>query len=623
MKKIIFSTILLLALTLATATDFLNYIDENINEENYPNASAVNIFTEVTLEINKDLSYSSHVKYIKKIMNYKGKKRYSDIKLTYNKDFETIELGDCYTLTADGRRVDIPEEAFHDSEYFMTVLSPDYIRIWEKAINYSEIIPGNYIVLEYTKNNNDKRFVSGIEYMKDENPYLEKTFIVKYPESLNIFADVLEKCSELSMKEKRENGFIYKIFTVKNTQAVQPEYNAPNKIYTNCPIVYSNENDWTKAGNKIFAEFKSGMEVSEAVSEKALELTKNLKTDEEKIRALYKFTAEEFTTKYSDFMSMSFKPLPVDETFDRRYGSDRDLVALFIAMAQAVGIKDCYPALVLEPAARFEDFQEEYVLPAQINSIAAFWNNNIISPGSSSKPFGYGFDCNLLIGKKKPELIKYSYDKNFTRKKVACNFVGGNEYNLDYEIEFSGNGDFRTRTDFRNETAEKTKIKFDNKQTDKSSVLSAEPKFENLNDLNKNVILTYSQKNIGFINEQKNYAYLSLPLEKIHLNVGAEKRSLPFYISSPISVEEEFVIENIPEKQKIIQPEKDLNEQFKIGDKKLKCSIKISRKGDNLVFRRKVFIPSGIVPVDKYAEFRRIINSLNNPANKVIFMKKS
>jgi hypothetical protein len=608
-----------------SATDFKQYIDKNIDSDKYENASAVNIFTEVVMEVEEDLSYTYHCKYIKKILTYKGKKRYSDVKLGYNKNTEVIELGDCYTLTADGKRVEIPEEAFHDSEYFLTLFSPDYINQWEKVINYPEIVPGNYIVLEYTRKNTDKRFVSGIEYLMEENPYIEKRFTIKYPESVKMRVKALRELENLSIEKTKKNGIVTETFTINNAKLIPQEFNSPAYIYTSCPIVYSNEDNWKEVGDKIFAEFKSGITKSKIVSDKAAEITKHCKNDEEKIRAIYKFLSEDFISKYSIFKEIDFKPLSVEDTYNKRYGSDRDLVALFIAMANAVDIDDCYPALVLRTSTRFDNFQKEYVLPSHIEAVKVYWDGKLLNLGEVSNAFGYSGinNCNLLIGKKKTKFSAYTYDDNLKLTKVNCRTTEDDEYILDYKTEFSGLFDKEYRANFRNETKEKTKIWFDNKQTDKSSILLSGPEFKNLNDLNQNLSLEYSKKTLGFVNNQSKYTYLSLPLEKIDLRVSAIDRSLPFYIYQPISIEEEFVIEDIPEDLDFMIKNSGLDTSLKIGKEKVKCRIEIERDDDNIIYHRKIYIPEGIVPLDKYKEFREIVNNLNNPTNKVIFMEKS
>jgi hypothetical protein len=85
---------------------FADRIDDIIKDvpgiEEYPDASALNVLTEIKMTVEEDFSFQRHIFYVKKMLNYKGKKRYSDVKISYNADFEEIELGHCFTIDTEG-----------------------------------------------------------------------------------------------------------------------------------------------------------------------------------------------------------------------------------------------------------------------------------------------------------------------------------------------------------------------------------------------------------------------------------------------------------------------------------------------------------------------------------------
>ena len=605
--------------------NYKDYIDNEIGIEDYPNASAVNIYTEVNLSVNEDYSYDYKVFYIKKILTYKGKKRYSDVTFEYNADFENIEFGDCFTINSKGERVEIPEEAFHNSEHYMTLFSPDYIHKWEKIINFPEIEQGSYIVVNYTRSNHRKDFVSGIEHLMEENPYIEKRFIVTYPENIKMYVKALKKLDNLKIKKSTENGIVREEFIINNAELILSENNSPSYVYTGCPVFYDREKNWKVLGSKIFDKFNSGIEVTDLISNKAKEITADSNSEQEKVFAIYDYLARNFTIKNSFFHDMDFKPVSLEETFEKKYGSQRDMVALSLGMMKAVGINKCYPAIRLDRSHQFENIHKKNVLFDFVADIYVFWNNILISPAKDSYPFGYAGinNCNLIIGKKKPIFKEYSYDSSASiLKKVICKSTGNNEYRNDYSLVFSGSKDSQYRSQFRNQTVEKTKIWFGNKQNDKSSILTSGPEFSNLEELNKKVELKYSSNVKGFLTKQDDYLYFSLPLESIPLAVGAKSRVLPYQIYSDFSIEEEFVIEDIPENTTIIKPKSGYNNKFKFGKQMIEYEIEIERRNTNLVFRRTVKIPEGIVSVEKYTEFRNFVNNLNNPINRVIFLMK-
>jgi hypothetical protein len=152
--------------------NYQQYIKDVPGLDRYPNAAAINVLTEVTVDIQDDTTYTYDVFYIKKILTYKGKIRYSDVDLLYNADHETVELGECFTVDPDGKKVVVPSEAFHDQEHYLTLSSPEYVNIRQKTVNFPGVEPGYFVVVHYSRTNKRREFVDGVEHMMEANPYL-------------------------------------------------------------------------------------------------------------------------------------------------------------------------------------------------------------------------------------------------------------------------------------------------------------------------------------------------------------------------------------------------------------------------------------------------------------------
>ena len=133
--------ILLILLILCILPVFADQIDDIIKDTavnvSLENASALNLYTTVDWKIEEDFSYSKHVFYIKKILTYKGKKRYSDIKLQYYPDYESIELLQHFVISPDGNRLQIPDNQITDMNDRLTLFSPEYVNRNEKNNKFS------------------------------------------------------------------------------------------------------------------------------------------------------------------------------------------------------------------------------------------------------------------------------------------------------------------------------------------------------------------------------------------------------------------------------------------------------------------------------------------------------
>ena len=126
MRKFILTSALMI-FTFLSAYDVEKMIASLDQKALYPNATAVNIFTEVTYDINEDYTSEHKVFYLKKILDYSGKIRYSDVEIEYNPDYETVELISYFSVSPENVRIPVPENQVYDLNTDDAVWSPEYV----------------------------------------------------------------------------------------------------------------------------------------------------------------------------------------------------------------------------------------------------------------------------------------------------------------------------------------------------------------------------------------------------------------------------------------------------------------------------------------------------------------
>ena len=634
-RAIIICLFFLIAIQLFAIPNYKDYTKNVPGLDKYPNATAINVLTDIQLNINPDTTYTYEVFYIKKILTYKGKKRYSDVKFIYNADYESIELGDCFTVNQEGEKIPLPPEAIHDSEHYLTLISPDYINFREKIINFPGIEPGYFIIVNYTLKNHRKEFISGVEHLMEENPFLEKHFTINSPKQIKIYYDYKRDLDNLKFTKEKNGDIISYKWVIKNSELIPDEQNAPSYMITGCPIVYSTAKNWKQMSNFLFDRFKKGIYRNREIEDKAREITRNKQSDRDKIFAIYDYIANNFLDKESDITEQDFNPQPLEKIFQQKYGSTRDLTALFIAMANMSDINDCYPAIVLNKADRFSPFQRNNAVRNFIENLVVFWDGILIYPGKDDMRFGYAGveSCNLIIGKKKPQFQQYNYNQDivdypksisFIDKTIGCKLDNnGEDASIDYFIAYFGPQDYKYRTRFRNETEQKRKIWFSQRLKDKSSIITDGPYFENIEDLGKALIIHYKCDISNFFINQGDFIYFKLPGETIPIKSGAKERKTPFQIYKNFSIKEKFIIENITKDFTLIKPAKDVYKNLKLENCQIeyKLEFKESTNG-NLTLIRQINIPECLISIDNYKKFTDFISELKQPHNLMVFLKK-
>jgi hypothetical protein len=121
---------------------------------------------------------------------------------------------------------------------------------------------------------------------------------------------------------------------------------------------------WEEVGRWYGGLQKEPLEATAAIQAKALELTKGLKTEDAKIRAIYNFVALKFHYIGLDFGIGRYQPHAADDVLENGYGDCKDKHTLLASLLKASGLEAC-PALIhanrkLDP---------EVPSPAQFNHV--------------------------------------------------------------------------------------------------------------------------------------------------------------------------------------------------------------------------------------------------------------
>ncbi len=102
---------------------------------------------------------------------------------------------------------------------------------------------------------------------------------------------------------------------------------------------------WEEVGHWYGELARSQLIVTSAIQTKAVELTKGLNGDQDKIRALYDFVSTHYHYVSLSFGIGRFQPHPAEDVLENEYGDCKDKHTLLAALLKAVGY-DAWPALI-------------------------------------------------------------------------------------------------------------------------------------------------------------------------------------------------------------------------------------------------------------------------------------
>ena len=612
MKKIIF-VITLLGTMSVFAQDYTKYIKNVPGKDRYPNASALVVYEHVSYFFNQDTSYTKHFFKIVKVLNYKGKEKYSDFKIVYNANEDSLIWGDCFTVK-NGKKIEPPKEAFHDAETYATMAYPVYFNRRQGVVNLPSVEPGDFVVLEYTLKSKPKTVFSTQELFKYQDPILHKKLEIRKPTTL--YLNFLTTDKKIDFYQSGVNF----VWEVENMSALKSEKNLPWFPYYKPAVFITAAKSWKEVANKFFNMLSNISYDNNAEIKKIAKLYKFSKMpDEAKLKQIYNYVHKNFMFQYFD-NSNGFMPQSAETVMKNKYGSAKELTALFLAIVKEAGIFGVEPVFVSSaPIDKIKNF----VLPNVFSHPAAFYHGTVLD--FSEKYVEYG-DPNVNMGFLlfKNGFIKPIKTDSFPALNTDVNIsvLKDNMANVDFRYTYKNN-EASDILWLKSETKQKKEIYF-NKYfiEDNRLVFTKSPEFTGLNSFVGNVDVNFSAKIDNFLTKQKNYMYFSLPNSKsIDLVTPGNDRESPYFFNNEINVKEVYKISGLPNSLIIIKPTQEVSYSFEVDGKKLYYDLKILFQGDNMTVTRRIYIPSCIVPQDRYKAFSDFVGKITNPANSMIFLK--
>jgi tetratricopeptide (TPR) repeat protein len=280
-----------------------------------------------------------------KMLAEAGVKAFAVLSFTYTSANEVVDVDYVRVRKPDGTVVKTPDYNVQDMPADVTRTAPLYSDVHEKHIAVKGLGVGD--VLEYMV-----RF----RVVKPEIPghfWYEHSFsknAIVQAETLEISVPGNEYVKVVSPEfkpETKDEGSrrIYR-WTYSNLEVKEKDPNEiPKRIPPNPSVQVTTFAAWEDIGRWYASLQKDALEVTPAIQAKAAELIKGLKTDDEKIRAVYSFVSLRFHYIGLDFGIGRYRPHAADDVLGNGYGDCKDKHTLLAVLLKAAGY-DAWPALI-------------------------------------------------------------------------------------------------------------------------------------------------------------------------------------------------------------------------------------------------------------------------------------
>ena len=371
LKQVLLLTIMLWAFALAgneTLFKEIKQTDLTVTREKYPDSDTVLLYNKEKIRYDEKGLSNSTDEYYQKVLTEKGKKLLRSFTFHFNSTYETLTIEKAEIIRnekiikinpAENSKISIEPGQMGSNIYdpankILTLAIPDLqvgdiVGLRVRSVVKKARIPGfwgNYIPLQ------------------SNAPILKYEVKIDAPEKLPLKSIALKdkEGPEVKFKEEKKNGRISYYWKAENVPQAIPEPDMP-PLYTAVQrLLVGTAKNWKEISQWYYKLCRPHLDKTDAaIRKKVAELTKNAKSRDEKIMALFQFVSQQI--RYMGLTPESeapgYEPHDVTMTFHQRYGVCRDKAALLVAMLETAGLK-AYPVLIMAGIPKDDDVPNGY-----------------------------------------------------------------------------------------------------------------------------------------------------------------------------------------------------------------------------------------------------------------------
>jgi tetratricopeptide (TPR) repeat protein len=308
----------------------------------YPKADAVILLDKVEEVVFKNGNSSYTIHRIIKIFNDQGKRKYGEIEISYNADYQRVKVKKATTIKKDGTEVEateirtlaVIEQNMYSDAQILSISMPELEN--EAIIEY-------IITVEDIEENIFPGHFWSTFYFQEYDPVKVSKYILTIPAEMEI--KIIPRQLKIEPKvEKKEETITY-IWEVKNSPALISEVMMPPNRDILPQVSITTIPSWEEVARWYGNLCQERFEPSPSIKEMAEKLTADLEKKEEKIKAIYHYILSKIRYVGLEFGVSAYQPYPAWRVLKNKYGDCKDKAGLMVAFLKAVGIES-YPALV-------------------------------------------------------------------------------------------------------------------------------------------------------------------------------------------------------------------------------------------------------------------------------------
>jgi tetratricopeptide (TPR) repeat protein len=310
-----------------------------------PEVSARTLLKNVVSKVNRDGTSSEYTEEIVRIENTDGIQDYDTVAVAYAVGEQKATIRRATVVKKDGRR----EEARIDN-YGAERDGGEFAQYAQRGVDLPTLEVGDIVIFEHRVDDLKQSFFGDYfghtHFFQAMEPVEWSRYTLVDVAGRTFYFNPRHLDGVPMTKETRPDGRVVYSWEKRHMPRIQQEPNMPPYAEVAPCIQVSTFKDWDAFARWYWNLVRKQQEVSDEMRAKVEELTKNAKTRDEKIRAIYDFVVTD--VRYNDkweFGVHGFKPYNAATIFARRFGDCKDKATLIVTMLSVAGVK-AFPVLI-------------------------------------------------------------------------------------------------------------------------------------------------------------------------------------------------------------------------------------------------------------------------------------
>ncbi len=591
----------------------------------FPTAESIIIDKKSIISIKTPSSYRINTKVKRKILTYAGVKHNSEIKLSYNPEWQKVSVKSVVITNPDGKKFELNKTETNIMDQSWIGSAPRYPAGKIMVVSLPGVQIGSLIEYELVIETFKQPFISNIILFQDNSPIINKEVSLIYPEKMKL--DISKPTEALSVSSSKKDGKIIQTWQTDNVVAIKPEIKTPPAWMFASKVSFSNGN-WKTYSEKLkksLEKASSNQKNTEALTEKLIDGKLPL----DAMKAIRDYVAMKIRAAGPGLSALPLSCISdADTTLSDAYGNSSDRAVLLYTMLKKAGFK-----------AEFLAVANTSAVPQALAELNAYPDNNfstvlvkVIHKGKSyffndTSQYAQLGTCRnegniaLYLNSAKLGIIKTQEDMtNHLDMEYSLKLIADGSTLISATKFYHGNGFESNNRLFSEISPEERKRYF--QKTVSELAQSAIPITKFSSDFKTYPgKVHYAVKIPDYVVKDGKYIYFKLPFDYLkHLiRTGVEKRINPYFQNNYERIRIKYFVELPDNVEKIvIQPEK-----FSIKYPQNGGTIDISTKtvsSKRLEVIYDINLKPCLVPADEYGLLVNAQTALNKPGRGTIML---